>query len=148
MVENHSSITFPKLQENIVIHERSEWFHPDTPVLQIPTPYVFKSASLCFINQTHPMELIGSGQPFRLIEGRFPIHSWLRPLAWAIEWTNIQEDISIRRGQPWFDVFFELENPELRPKLIKRNISSMDKKRLLHSKDVTGYISGTKLLWR
>ena len=81
-----TSITVEKLRKQFVWSPRDQWASPDTPVFQITTPYLFSSVSPCFLNQSHTRDLIGKQSGHRLIEGRFPIHNWLRPLSWAVEW--------------------------------------------------------------
>lgn len=147
IVENHSSVTYNKLRNNFLIQDRAEWLSPSAPVVQITTPYVFKAKEPCFVNQVFPVEKIGLGEPYRLIEGRFPIDKWLRPLSWAIEWVDTSQDVIIQRGQPWFSLFFDFEKPDSRARLKRGKISSADKDALFATKDVTAYINGTKKLW-
>ncbi len=37
---------------------------------------------------------------------RFPIHIWPRELVWAFEWHDVNTDLIIRRGDPWFYLSF------------------------------------------
>lgn len=148
LVVEESSITYEKLRNNFIIQSPSDWMNPRFPIIQIPTPYVFKSANECFLNQTFPIEQIGLNKPYRLVEGRFPIDKWLRPLSWAVEWVDVAEDIVLRRGEPWFNISFDSLPLEALVKLQREDVTEEDRKRLLETKDVTAYINGTKSLWR
>jgi hypothetical protein len=50
--------------------------------------------------------------PGTIFGGRFPINVWRRPLMWAFEWRDISKDIILKRGEPWFYVTFETQNPD------------------------------------
>ncbi|MHC8864657.1 hypothetical protein ACYVVI_05645 [Arenicellales bacterium IMCC57338] len=138
-----TSITFDKLKGVFVLSPKEEWISPDRPVLQLMTPYVFYSEKACYLTQTFPREEIGRGAPFRIIEGRFPIHRWKRPLSWAAEWVDTSRDIVLRRGKPWFDLSFETESPEDSLRLSRVLLSNELEKELLENKDVTSYVRGT-----
>ena len=142
-MESGSSITFQKLSNLIAISPERDWLCAKQPIVQITTPYLFTSSSVAYLTQRHPYELIGKGEPFRLIEGRFPIHKWTRPLSWALEWVNIKKDLIIKRGQPWFDVTFELDDPEYSIELVSRPFDEILKKEVRETSEVTGYIKGT-----
>ncbi|OAP41396.1 hypothetical protein AU381_05880 [Sinorhizobium glycinis] len=143
---SQSSITIEKLRKQFVWSPREQWASHEHPVFQITAPYVFTSETPCYLNQAFPRELIGRQTGFRLIEGRFPIHNWPRPLSWAVEWLNPDEDIILKRGQPWFDLCFETDDPASSIALRKQEMSDELRKRLLETKDVTSYIRGTSKL--
>ena len=142
-----SSITPDKLQKIFTLSPREQWISDDYPVFQITTPYVFWSDVPCYINQVFPRELIGFGTPFRLIEGRFPIHAWKRPLSWAIEWLDLEKDIVVKRGKPWFDLFFETNDPSNSIRLVNKEITAEMKAEIFANHDVTSYIKGTSQLF-
>lgn len=141
-----TSITFEKLRKHFSWSPRDQWASPASPVFQITTPYLFSSGSTCFVNQSYPRNLIGMHSGHRLIEGRFPIHKWLRPLSWAVEWVDPGKDIAFKRGRPWFDVSFETSDPASPIVLRRQEMTPNIEDRLLETKDVASYIRGTAKL--
>jgi hypothetical protein len=89
-----------------------EWRHPDRPIVQIITPYVFLSDEPVYMTQLPPFNHYRSPQwPGTLVGGRLPIHIWPRPMMWALEWYDPKTTISLKRGEPWFYVRFETMDP-------------------------------------
>jgi len=90
----------------IAIEPRKLWLNLDTPILQIKMPYVFCSDSPVWINQLEaPSRRVMKS--WSLIQGRFDIYSWQRPLNFAAQWFNINEDFYIKRGEPLFQISFD-----------------------------------------
>lgn len=100
------------LNQMISVISRAEWRHPERPILQITTPYLFLSDDVAYINQLPPyLDYCDPPWPGTLICGRFPAHIWPRHLMWAFEWFDTSKDLMIKRGDPWFFVRFETEDP-------------------------------------
>ena len=102
----------------------SEWRHPERPILQFTAPYVFVADSPCYVVQTAPyLHWFPEQRPGVAMGGRFPIHIWPRPLAWAFEWDDISKPLKLKRGEPWFYVSFETENPSARVRLVEQEMT-------------------------
>jgi hypothetical protein len=142
IIEEGTSISPAKLKSLFTLMPKNEWRRNKVPVVQISTPYVFAAGTPTYMNQRHPIEQVGRSS-WRLIEGRFPIHRWFRPLSWAAEWLEGQEDIQLRRGEPWFCVDFECPDPEKPLRLVRKELTDTMKSELRASKDVAAYIKGT-----
>lgn len=148
MIEAQSSVNAAKISRMMSLMPQGEWRNNDFPVLQIATPYVFISESVAFVSQRYPSDAAGSGGVWRLIEGRFPIHLWRRPLSWAIEWINKKDDLILRRGDPWFNVDFEISNPSHPILLNRKELTDDIKADIFASKDVSSYVHGTFSLFK
>jgi hypothetical protein len=99
---------------------RKEWRHPERPVLQMPTPYVFLADEPVWLNQMPPFGHFPTRPwPGLLMGGRFPIHIWPRPLMWAFEWHNLAKPLELRRGEPWFSLRFETMDPSRPVRLVE-----------------------------
>ncbi len=140
------SIKPHKLKHIFYLSPPNEWLNKDYPIFQITTPYVFFANKPIDIIQRFPRLLIGKNYPFRLIEGKFPIDKWKRPLSWAVEWIDTKKDIIIKRGMPWFDLNFNSTNIKDSFKLVKKKFTKSDEAELLSTKDITNYIKGTNKL--
>jgi hypothetical protein len=106
------------LKNEISFQPRRLWRDEKYPILQLSLPYVFFSNESVYINQLEPNRFT-SEKNWSLIQGRFDIASWQRPINWAIEWTNTNKDIIIKKGDPLCQVIFETLSPESSLSLIK-----------------------------
>lgn len=106
------------IKNEISFQPRKLWRDDKYPILQLYLPYVFFSNESVYINQIEPNRFIGE-KGWSLIQGRFDIASWQRPINWAIEWTNTDKDIYIKKGDPLCQVIFETSSPENSINLIK-----------------------------
>lgn len=103
-----SPIRKQHLGRMVALTARSDWRHPDRPVVQVKTPYVFLADERVWLNQMPPMlHFREPPWPGVLIGGRVPIHIWPRRLMWAFEWYRPEDDLILRRGEPWFYLRFE-----------------------------------------
>ncbi len=115
-----SPIRSNALQQWIVFQPRHEWRHPQRPVLQMLTAYVFVSDDPVYINQYPPILHFSSDtRPGIQISGRFPIDIWPRALMWAFEWHDTTKDLILRRGEPLFYVRFEGPDPAAHVRLVE-----------------------------
>jgi hypothetical protein len=96
----------------LAILGRKEWRHPDRPIIQIITPYVFIADEPVYMTQMPPIShYYANPWPGVLIGGRLPIHIWPRQMMWAFEWFEPSKPLVLRRGEPWFYVRFETFDP-------------------------------------
>jgi len=126
----------------------NEWRHPERPMLQIMTPYIFMADSPVYINQYPPfMDYVQPRLPGLLIDGRFPIDIWPRQLQWAFEWYDLKGEINIKRGDPWFYVYFETPDPCVDISLVESEITPEVKKYLNSINGVSNYVRQTYSLF-
>lgn len=112
VLADKSPIRSEALQRWIVFQPRHEWRHPQRPVVQMLTSYVFVSDDPVYINQLPPiLHYPAERKPGIQINGRFPIDVWPRALMWAFEWHDTTKDLILRRGEPLFYVRFEGPDP-------------------------------------
>jgi hypothetical protein len=120
MLWEKSPIRPEALAQMVVIQPHEEWRHPERPVLQMLTPYIFVSDDPVYINQLPPFLNYGPNfRPGVQINGRFPIDIWPRALQWAFEWHDISKDLILKRGEPLFYVTFEGPDPSASVRLIE-----------------------------
>ncbi|MGZ3172381.1 MAG: hypothetical protein ACXWJC_04755 [Croceibacterium sp.] len=120
MLADKSPIRADALQRWIVFQPRHEWRHPNRPVLQMLTAYVFVTDDPLYVNQLPPiLHYLGDTRPGVQISGRFPIDIWPRALQWAFEWHDTSKDLILRRGEPLFYVRFEGPDPAAHVRLIE-----------------------------
>lgn len=122
----------------------AEWREPTRPVLQIKTPYRFVADEPVYINQLPPFYHFRQPPlPGVMIGGRFPIHDWPRILMWAFEWYDTTQDLILRRGEPWFCVRFETEDPSRPVRLVEAEMTPEFRQYLNGMDTVTNYVSRT-----
>ena len=148
LIENASSITLDKFRQFFTLSPRSDWLDERLPVFQVTTPYIFRAKQDCHMLQKFPREMIGNGAPFRLIEGRFPISKWVRPLSWAVEWVDTSTDIIVKRGDPWFDVQFFGSDLDASFSLARKELDEEFRASVQSTRNITNYIKGTAKLLR
>ena len=144
----HPVYPFTQIEESLIqnlllFQPKRLWRNPKYPVLQLNLPYVFVADESVLINQIEPTKVLG-GKNWSLIQGRFDIYAWHRPLNWAIEWTNIKDDLIVRRGQPLFQLIFQANefNANFALSQIERTIEI--ERAIAATKNVTGVMKGTK----
>lgn len=109
---DRSSIRTKNLNQMVALLGQREWRHPDRPVIQIITPYVFVSDEPVFMTQMPPFSHYRPEPwPGTMIGGRLPIHIWPRQMMWAFEWYDTTRELVLKRGEPWFYVRFETHDP-------------------------------------
>lgn len=145
----NSAIRPSVMSQIIVLHPKSEWRQPDRPLLQIVAPYVFISDQPVWINQLPPyLDYLKSPRPGLMISGRFPIHIWPRPFMWAFEWCDTSQDLILRRGEPWFYVRFETEDPNQNVRLFEAERTPELDDCMQSVLDVSNYTNRTYSLFR
>ncbi len=113
----------------------NQWRSPDKPIVQIKTPYCFVADFPTWLKQHPPFHhYFATAPPGTVIGGRFPIHIWPRPLSWAFEWYDLDQELTLKRGEPWFLVELEPERADQRVRLIEAELTP----------ELQRYISGTR----
>ena len=108
----NSSVTGSHIAKLVHLSAQNQWRHPDRPLIQIGTPYRFISDEPCYMSQMPPLlHYRRDPLPGVFIGGRFSIHVWPRIMMWAFEWLEPQKPLVLRRGEPWFYLRFETEDP-------------------------------------
>ena len=137
------------LQQMCTFQPQPEWRHPNRPVLQMLTSYIFVSDDAVYVNQYPPfLHYNAISRPGIQINGRFPIDIWPRALQWAFEWYDISKDLILKRGEPLFYVNFEGPDPSASVRMIeaKRTPELMS-----HIESITGvteWVSQTYSLFK
>jgi hypothetical protein len=107
-VAEKSSIKPEKLAPLIKVHPRSEWRHPDRPLLQIMLNYYFISDNDVDIQYLSPLTttFFEPALPGLVLQGRWNIRSWVRPVNFVFEWWDTSTALYIPRGQPILNLMF------------------------------------------
>lgn len=143
-----SAIRESGLSSMLMLGPQSEWRHPDRPMIQIISPYVFVADEPCFVVQTAPyLHYFAEPRPGVQMGGRFPIHIWPRPMSWAFEWYDISKPLKLKRGEPWFYVHFETENPSARVRLVEQEETAELGSYIDSIADVSKYVNQTYSLF-
>ena len=120
-VDGPMSATRPAgLQKILMLSPQNEWRHPDRPMLQLVTPYVFVSDDPLYVNQFPPfLHYETQARPGVMLCGRFPADIWPRAHMWAFEWHDLGKDLVLKRGEPLFYVRFEAPDPAAPVRLVE-----------------------------
>ena len=108
-----SPVRANKLSQILHIANEREWRYPNVPTVQLSLPYVLIADEPVYATQLAPfMDYQKDPWPGTIFGGRFPIHTWPRPLMWAFEWHDVSKPLKINRGDPLFYVQFETISPD------------------------------------
>lgn len=123
---------------------RSEWRHPKRPIFQIRTPFIFLADTPVYMSQLPPfLDYRDPSWPGTVIGGRVPIHIWPRTLNWAFEWYDINKELNLVRGQPWFYCRFETADPSHHVRLVEAALTPELKNYLAGIDGVVNYMNKT-----
>lgn len=101
------------LRDHVTLMEPAFWRAPDKPVIQIKAPYLTVADEPAYLTQTGPfLDYKGDRWPGTVVVGRFRFDYWPRTLSWAFEWSDITKDLVLKKGEPWFYLMFEHNDPE------------------------------------
>ena len=101
------------LRDHVMLMEPQFWRDADKPVIQIKAPYVTISDETAYLTQTPPfMDFKGDRWPGVVTTGRFRFDYWPRTLSWAFEWHDLSKDLVLKKGEPWFYLTFEHDDPD------------------------------------
>lgn len=144
-----SSIRSKHLRQMVAVMARKEWRHPNRPIIQFITPYIFVADDICWMNQMpafnhyRPVPMPGT-----MIGGRLPIHIWPRPMMWAFEWWEPSKDLILRRGEPWFYLRFETDDPRRPIRLVEAERTETLTRYMTGLNSVTNYVNRTFSLFQ
>lgn len=139
-----AAVRSKNLNRMLSLVSQREWRHPDRPVVQIITPYVFVSDEPVFMAQMPPF-LHYQPQPWpgTMIGGRLPIHIWPRQMMWAFEWYDTSKDLILKRNEPWFYVRFETDDPSRPVRLFEAELTPELEEHRRGMTSVAGYVNQT-----
>jgi len=137
------------IKRNLNLMPKESWRDKNNPVIQLECPYAFVTDENVFLTQLPPfLEFNASYWPGTLISGRFNITNWPRTLSWAFEWFDLSNDLILKRGHPWFYVFFEGNKAEDSFKIVEAEYTE-ELKKFKHSMVQTPrYVSSTFSLFK
>lgn len=139
-----SPIRAKQLGDMVKLVSEREWRHPQRPIIQIVTPYLFIADEPVWLSQLPPIHFYNpTPAPGILIGGRFPIDVWPRSMMWAFEWHDVTKDLILKRGDPWFVVRFEPMDPSRKTRLVKARLTPELDLYLRGLEGVTNYVRGT-----
>ncbi len=111
-MERSRTVGQQQLSSFAVLMERDLWRHPDRPIVQIVTPYRFVADETVWMAQMPAFNHYRAEPwPGVLVGGRLPIHIWPRLMSWAFEWHDPSRELLLKRGEPWFYLNFESDDP-------------------------------------
>ncbi len=141
---DNSAVRTKNLNRMLTMINAKEWRHPDRPVLQIITPYVFISDEPVFMSQMPPFAHFKPAPwPGTMIGGRLPIHIWPRQMMWAFEWYDTTKDLVLKRNEPWFYVRFETHDPTRPVRLVEAELTPELEAHRRSMTSVAGYMNQT-----
>ena len=144
-----SPIRASALQQWIVFQPQQEWRHPQRPVIQMLTSYLFVSDDPLYVNQYPPfLHYNSNALPGVMIGGRFPIDIWPRALMWAFEWHDTSKDLILKRGEPLFYVKFDGPDPSASVRLIEAKRTPELESYVNSITGVTEYVTQTYSLFK
>jgi hypothetical protein len=143
-----SSVAGRTLAQIAFVSPRKQWRHPDRPILQIRTPYTFVADEDVYLMQLPPLLHYRSpAWPGVVLGGRFPIHIWPRPLSWSFEWHDVQQELVLKRGEPWFYCRFETRDASRHVRLVEAALTPELKEYFAGLTGVVNYVNGTTSLF-
>ncbi len=146
--KEQSGVRGGALGDLLILHPPSEWRDPNRPVIQMIAPYVFVADDPCYLVQTPPfLHYFKTPRPGLQTGGRFPVHIWPRPLSWGFEWHDISQPLVLKRGEPWFYIRFETENPAAHVRLVEQEMTPELDKFITNILDVSNYVNKTYSLF-
>ncbi|MBR0800504.1 hypothetical protein JQ615_34590 [Bradyrhizobium jicamae] len=139
-----STIRPQALSHMVKLVSPKEWRHPNRPVLQIMTPYIFLADEAVYMMQLPPFAYFSmTPLPGLMVGGRLPIHIWPRQMMWAFEWYDTSRELVLKRGEPWFYVRFETNDPTRPVRLLEAEMTPQLKEYIGGLAAVTNYVNRT-----
>ena len=146
---DQSTIRSKHLGQMLVLVPQKEWRKKDRPVIQIITPYLFLADEPIYMTQLPAFNHYQPNPlPGVLVGGRFPIDVWPRHLMWAMEWHDTSRELILKRGEPWFYVRFEAQDPSRPIKLVEAEMTPVLTEYLKGVSSVTNYVNRTFALFK
>lgn len=145
----NSPIVGSHLNKLLHLNGAGQWRHPQRPLVQISTPYYFVADEVCWMNQLPPyLTYRDPPWPGVVVGGRLPIHIWPRQMMWAFEWHDVSKPLILRRGEPWFLLRFETEDPTRPVRPVEAEWTSEMTEFANGSEAVTNYVKRTWSLFK
>lgn len=146
---DRSAVRAGVLPRILTIVKATEWRHPTRPIIQMAAPYRFISDETVYMSQLPPFLSYGaSARPGIMLAGRMPVHIWPRILSFAFEWHDASKPLVLRRGEPWFYVQFDGEDPTRRVRLVEAEMTVPLQSYIRGMTGVVGYVRRTAPLFR
>jgi hypothetical protein len=115
-----SAVGAAPLSKMVHLNGPGQWRHPNRPLIQISTSYYFVADEVCWMNQLPPyLTWRDPPWPGLMVGGRLPIHIWPRAMMWAFEWCDPSKPLQLKRGEPWFLLRFETDDPTRPVRLVE-----------------------------
>lgn len=116
-----SSIRLAELSRLIKVHPRAEWREADKPLFQLMLNYYFISDDDVDLQYLSPLTttFFQPALPGLVLQGRWNIHSWVRPINFAFEWWDMQAPLIVKRGQPLLNLLFHPARLNAKVRLIE-----------------------------
>ncbi|MCG8356071.1 MAG: hypothetical protein MI920_10895 [Kiloniellales bacterium] len=143
-----SPVAAKVLKSMVHLMGQDRWRDPRRPVLQVSAPWRFLADEPAWMTQMPPFNHYRDpAWPGLQIGGRFPVHIWPRSLMWAFEWWDASKDLVLRRGEPWFYVRFETQDPSRPVRLVEAEMTE-DLREYCNGLDsITNYVNQTYQLF-
>ncbi|KAB7610460.1 hypothetical protein F9L33_14270 [Amylibacter sp. SFDW26] len=149
MMGEASPVRGSVLSKKLHVTSEVEWRHKDRPTIQVSLPYIFIADEPTYMTQLDAfMHYDKQPKPGTIFGGRFPIHNWPRPLMWAFEWHDIQQDLILKRGDPWFYVQFETTPQDRAVSLVEAENTPELAKYLEHISASVNYVNQSFSLFK
>jgi hypothetical protein len=149
MLWDKSPIRPEALQKMVFFQPQGEWRHPDRPVMQLMTNYVFVSDDPLYVNQYPPfLHYNPVLRPGVQISGRFPVDIWTRGLQWAFEWHDTSKDLILKRGEPLFYVGFDGPDPTAPIRLVEAERTPELMAHIESLSGISGWVTQTYSLFK
>ena len=146
---DQSTIRSKHLGQMLVLVPQKEWRKKYRPVIQFITPYLFLADEPIYMTQLPAFNHYQPNPlPGVLVGGRFPIDVWPRHLMWAMEWHDTSRELILKRGEPWFYVRFEAQDPSRPIKLVEAEMTPVLTEYLKGVSSVTNYVNRTFALFK
>ena len=137
------------LHSHVELMKETDWRDLRYPIIQIQCPYVFITDSNIMLSLLPPfLDFKSKKWPGLLVAGKFPIVNWPRNLSWAFEWHDFENDLILKRGDPWFYVYLESDKIAENIKLVYAENNNIVKSFRQKMTDVVKYVSNSFSLFK
>lgn len=119
-----SAVNEQRLHQFVGFIDPGRWRDPRRPVLEIKTPYRFVADEPIWLEQTTPFNHMQKEPwPGLFIGKRLPIDIWPQLLSWTFEWHDLDRELVLKRGEPWFYLSFETSDPSRPIRLVEAEMT-------------------------
>lgn len=104
----------------IDVAPKTEWRHPERPIVTAATPYRFSAGESVFVTYFPPFSYYRPRSlPGVILGGRMRIDDHASTLVWTFEWHDPKRELVLQRAEPWFYVRFETVDPSRPVRLVE-----------------------------